>query len=498
MIAVPLLIKVTLALSLGLLAATAAARARAALRHLFLACTFGVLAGLPIAAALAPSVTIEVPVPREPDAPLPRIARTVVSAVATDLAVDDAGERSLFVPSVVMAVAAAWAAGTLACLVPLVVSLRRVRRIRRTGVPWGGGRRFLGRRSADVLLHEELPAPITCGLLRPAIVLPIDAPSWTDDQLARAFAHELEHVCRGDWWVQVASRAVCALYWFHPLVWVAWRRLALEAERACDDAVLRNGDNDSAGYAEQLLVLARRVAPGSPEALLSMAGRSDLSVRVRALLDPARARGRAGLTAALPAFGLAALFVAVVAPLDAIAAHEIHSLPNAVDLALYGAADEGRLGRVRDLLAAGADVNVRIPGEGTPLIAAARNGDVDVTEALLDAGADPNLAVRGDGNPLIVAAMRGRLQVAALLLSRGADPNAFVPEDETPLINASARGHLDLARLLVARGADVNLGAWAGRAPERPNDAFRTPLNMAEGGGHEAVASYLRSRGATR
>jgi beta-lactamase regulating signal transducer with metallopeptidase domain len=50
--------------------------------------------------------------------------------------------------------------------------------------------------------------------------------------------HEIEHIQRGDWLMQIVARTVAALYWFHPLVWTAWRRLCLEAERSCDDAVV--------------------------------------------------------------------------------------------------------------------------------------------------------------------------------------------------------------------------------------------------------------------
>jgi hypothetical protein len=56
--------------------------------------------------------------------------------------------------------------------------------------------------------------------------------------------------------VNCVARVVCAAYWFHPLIWIAWRRLALEVERACDDAVL--GRSEAAAYAGQLVGLAER------------------------------------------------------------------------------------------------------------------------------------------------------------------------------------------------------------------------------------------------
>ncbi|MCA1561814.1 MAG: hypothetical protein LC804_16625 [Acidobacteria bacterium] len=58
------------------------------------------------------------------------------------------------------------------------------------------------RRPVEVLLHEQIPAPLTCGTRRPAIVLPSDARAWSEGDLRRALVHELEHVRRGDWLIQ--------------------------------------------------------------------------------------------------------------------------------------------------------------------------------------------------------------------------------------------------------------------------------------------------------
>src|SRR6202050_2056045 len=131
-----------------------------------------------------------------------------------------------------------------------------------------------------------------CGVAHPAIVLSPDAQTWDGEDLGRAIVHELEHVRRRDWLSQCLARAVCAVYWFHPLVWIAWRQLALEAERACDDAVL--GRSEAAAYADQLVGLARRLSMSAKTAskmtaakspLLAMANRADLATRVGAVLD---------------------------------------------------------------------------------------------------------------------------------------------------------------------------------------------------------------------
>jgi ankyrin repeat protein len=73
-----------------------------------------------------------------------------------------------------------------------------------------------------------------------------------------------------------------------------------------------------------------------------------------------------------------------------------------------------------------------------------------------------------------------------------------VPDDDTALIHAAGGGHLSVVELLVSRGADVNLGTWAEPQPWRPDGAWRTPLRMAEAGGHREVADFLRAHGAAR
>jgi uncharacterized protein (TIGR03435 family) len=209
-----------------------------------------------------------------------------------------------------------WIAGVAVFLLPVAVGLRQVSSLRRSALPWLEGRVTVDaltasvglHRRVDVLLHESLPGPMTCGVLRAAIVLPADAPTWGDDDLRRAIVHELEHVRRGDWASQCVARIVAACYWFHPIVWIARRQLALEAERACDDAVIRR--SDPAAYADQLVVLAKRLSTAAHQPQLAMANRSDLAARVVAVLDSAQPRGRAGalcVGAAIAVTGLLAV-----------------------------------------------------------------------------------------------------------------------------------------------------------------------------------------------
>jgi ankyrin repeat protein len=383
------------------------------------------------------------------------------------------------------------------------------------------------------LLHEEIQAPVTCGTLRPVVLLPFGVRNWSEDDLRRALIHELEHVRRGDWAMQQGARVGAACYWFHPLVWVAWRRLCLEAERAADDAVLRTAP--SAEYAGQLVSLARSMSSREAHPVLGMANRSDLSARVSAMLDGNQRRGRAGFLAAAGAIAAATLVLSMIGPLTAVAQSptpqsvEGKSRPaTALDKGLYeaagagdlqaidellkrgasvnaiirgdgtpllGAARKGHLAAVTLLLGRGADPNVPVPGDGTALIAAAAGGHGNIVSLLLDRGADPNLGVPGDGNPLIMAASEGRAEIISLLLGRGARMEDVVPGDENALCKASEQGQLNVVKLLVSRGANVNVRIWVEHARGQDGE-WRSPLIMARRGRHQAVIDFLIASGA--
>jgi TonB family protein len=138
---------------------------------------------------------------------------------------------------------------------------------------------------AITLLCDEAPVG-TWGAWRPRIVLPPDAGSWSDECLRAALAHELAHVQRFDWPMQLAAEAVCAALWFNPLAWIVARRLRDEGDRACDDVVLGTGlvDRD---YATHLFDIARAARGPALTAAMPMARPSSLEGRIAAMLNPA-------------------------------------------------------------------------------------------------------------------------------------------------------------------------------------------------------------------
>lgn len=322
--------------------------------------------------------------------------------------------------------------------------------------------------------------------------------------------------------MQIVARTVAALYWFHPLVWSAWRRLCLEAERSCDDAVVMSEERTD--YAEQLVTLAQRMAATPVQPMLGMANRSDLSTRVTAVLDDRLRRGRAGVSFAAATIAAAAVMVVTVAPMRAIAkaeavidqadrqeiAKKIEEVKARAELrrkieeeqAAKGAAtfDEEKKARIelverrkveeekeRELKM---KVRRAEPRKSRAidraLYEAANEGSFEDVKQLVQAGANPGAIIVGDGSPLIGAARSGRTEIMRYLLDQGADPNGVVEGDGSPLIAAAGHGRLDQVQMLVERGADVNLAV----------EGDENPLMNAAEGGHLAIVQYLVSKGA--
>lgn len=293
--------KATIVFALGLLCAWLARGSRAAVRHALLAALFGVILLLPLLSVVMPPLHIKVPVGTKTRRPSfsPTGGDANLSVRTNDARVAPLAPQvpELSLPQILLA---AWAAGVALFLLPVLIGLRQISSFRRSGLPWRLGQQMVEtlaldagiHRHVEILLHEGLPGPMTCGVMQPVIVLPLDAENWNRENLNRAIVHELEHIRRGDSVSRCLARIAGAVYWFHPMVWIAWRKLLVEAERACDDAVL--GHSEAAAYADQLVELARGLSVTQKSPLLAMANRSDLETRVRAVLDVKQRRGRLG------------------------------------------------------------------------------------------------------------------------------------------------------------------------------------------------------------
>ena len=153
---------------------------------------------------------------------------------------------------------------------------------------------------------------MTGGFRNPVILVPASATTWDSQRRQVVLTHELVHVHHRDAFRQLMGGIVLALYWFHPLSWLACRLAAISREEACDERVLELGSRPSE-YARHLMSLASRTgSDGFLVAALSMArlSPSRLEKRIMAILRPRRPRPNALATAALLA-AIAALGVSV-------------------------------------------------------------------------------------------------------------------------------------------------------------------------------------------
>jgi beta-lactamase regulating signal transducer with metallopeptidase domain len=211
-----------------------------------------------------------------------------------------------------------WALAALAGLVRVALALLQVYRLRSSALPVDGEiletqlngaelRALMGEckrsRLVEVLVSDELEVPTAVGFFRPAVLLPRWLLEGTPaDELKYIILHELEHLRRRDDWTNLAQQVVRALLFFVPSVWWIERRLSLDREMACDDAVLARCGTPQ-GYARCLAHVAERSFLRRQVAMAqaAVARLRQLTLRVTRILDPNRQHSQRLWKPAVPA-----------------------------------------------------------------------------------------------------------------------------------------------------------------------------------------------------
>lgn len=177
------------------------------------------------------------------------------------------------------------------------------------------------RRNVTLRISPDEIMPMTWGVLRPIVLLPASSVSWTADRLSMVLLHELAHVKRFDCLIQWVTTLAKAMYWFHPGIWIADRRLSVEREQACDDAVVNAGYSGS-DYATQLLDIStgyrRNVLALCAGIAMSRSAR--LHGRLQAILDSSVPRTAASMRVSVLTGFLAIIiggFIAIAGPASA-------------------------------------------------------------------------------------------------------------------------------------------------------------------------------------
>ena len=328
------LVKITCVLLAALVISVTMRRASASARHLVWLVALSSLLVLPFLAAWAPVAVRVLPAP----SPIPSVAtasKAPVSDAAHDTAVSPripstpdssspAPRRSIELGALLIGI---WLLGAVVLLGRLLLGARTVRRVVRDAraleqLDWKRPlfeiADRLGLKEVPQLLQSDrVKLPFASGFLRARIVLPVDSEEWSLARRGAVLIHELGHVRRRDLIGHTLSRIACALYWFHPLVWSAARRLRVESERACDDLALVLGAGPS-DYAEHLLDIVTQVrGHGAPAIALAMANPNEFEGRMLAILDPGirrRGLGRLQATGLVGSFAAVVLVLGVVSP----------------------------------------------------------------------------------------------------------------------------------------------------------------------------------------
>jgi beta-lactamase regulating signal transducer with metallopeptidase domain len=138
-------------------------------------------------------------------------------------------------------------------------------------------------RFVDLRISNRIAGPLTVGVIRPLILLPITAlTSLSPEQLEVVLAHELGHIRRADYFWNILQTMVETLFFFHPAVWWISHRLREQRELCCDDIAVETC-HDPAVYATALLRLEEQRKTHLHLAMALDGNQSRVSLRARIL-----------------------------------------------------------------------------------------------------------------------------------------------------------------------------------------------------------------------
>ena len=132
-----------------------------------------------------------------------------------------------------------------------------------------------------ILLSEHVSSPFVLGIVRPMIYLPY---GMGDKHLYHVVAHEQAHIRRLDHWWKPLGFLLLTVYWFNPLMWLAYILLCRDIELACDEKVIAElGNEQRANYTQALVACAvnRRMIAACPLAF----GEVGVKDRVKSIMN---------------------------------------------------------------------------------------------------------------------------------------------------------------------------------------------------------------------
>lgn len=183
------------------------------------------------------------------------------SAVASG---DAVGAHLHYIASIV------WIVGVCLMLIYAIISYIRLYRLTRESI-----------KTDDCYLCDRISSPFILGIFRPRIILPFDI---SEDDKPYVLAHERAHLKRRDHLWKPLGYLLLSVYWFNPLLWIAYILLCRDIELACDERVIEElGYDCKKPYANALINAAapKRLITACPVAF----GETSVKARVKNILS---------------------------------------------------------------------------------------------------------------------------------------------------------------------------------------------------------------------
>lgn len=141
------------------------------------------------------------------------------------------------------------------------------------------------------VLSEAVVTPLSIGLFSHTTRLVLPRRNYSERELELIFRHELVHIGRADAWTKAFMLFCTAMCWFNPLMWLAMRRSADDAELSCDETVLL--DEDASARREYATLLLSEAGDERGFTTCLSASARAMSFRLEQLLRPVKMRSGA-------------------------------------------------------------------------------------------------------------------------------------------------------------------------------------------------------------
>ena len=199
--------------------------------------------------------------------PLDQVVNPVISTSFAPQGMASANPLQILIP----VAANLWLLGVLILLVYTAISYLTLRYKLRTAVILRD----------NIFQCETVSSPFVLGILKPRIYLPY---AMDGKNLAHVVAHEQAHIKRKDHWWKPLGFLLLTVYWFNPLMWVAYILLCRDIELACDEKVIEElGNEQRADYTQALVACAvnRRMIAACPLAF----GEVGVKDRIKSIMN---------------------------------------------------------------------------------------------------------------------------------------------------------------------------------------------------------------------